>query len=224
MSAIDPGAALAAGAVTSLAGGQRVSLCEAVDTLLNTGVVVVGDAAISLADVDLVYVQLQLVIASAGKFMNSAKEPGGGSTWKPGLQSAGAPAAAVEAPPAPPPMWGSPTEPASPEAAAEPRRAPAPSQPHRPVSSAVAVKDDTEGGRATNGVAQLVLTVIKLLQELVERQAIRRIDDGDLTADQLEKLGTALMRQVEQLDQLKAAYGLTDGDLNIDLGPLGHLL
>ncbi|MCX6360178.1 MAG: gas vesicle protein K [Armatimonadetes bacterium] len=94
----------------------------------------------------------------------------------------------------------------------------------RPVSSAVAVKDDSEGGRATNGVAQLVLTVIKLLQELVERQALRRIDDGDLTADQIEKLGTALMRQVEELDRLKSAYGLTDDDLNLDLGPLGHLL
>jgi hypothetical protein len=224
MSAIDPGAALAAGVGTSLAGGQRVSLCEAVDTLLNTGVVVVGDAAISLADVDLVYVQLQLVIASAGKFMNAGREPGGGSTWKPGLRSAGAPAAAVESPPAPPPMWEAPSGSEAHEATSEPRPAPAPSQPLRPVASAIAVKDDSEGGRATNGVAQLVLTVIKLLQELVERQALRRIDDGDLTADQIEKLGTALMRQVEELDRLKSAYGLTDDDLNLDLGPLGHLL
>ena len=74
-----------------------------------------------------------------------------------------------------------------------------------------------------NGLGQLVLTVVKLLHELLERQAIRRIDSGALTEAQIERLGTTLMQQTEQIDRLRQMFNLEEEDLNIDLGPLGRL-
>jgi len=74
-----------------------------------------------------------------------------------------------------------------------------------------------------NGLGQLVLTVIKLLHELLERQALRRIDAGSLTEEQIERLGLTLMRQAEEIDRLRHEFGLEEKDLNLDLGPLGSL-
>jgi len=75
-----------------------------------------------------------------------------------------------------------------------------------------------------NGLGQLVLTLVKLLHELLERQAIRRMEAGSLTAAQIERLGTTLMRQAQEIDRLRQEFGLEEEDLNIDLGPLGKLL
>lgn len=78
--------------------------------------------------------------------------------------------------------------------------------------------------RVERGMAQLVLTVVELLRQLVERQALRRVEHGTLTEVQEEQLGLALMRLADTMDELKAHFGLTDEDLNIHLGPLGDLL
>lgn len=85
-------------------------------------------------------------------------------------------------------------------------------------------KLDIDGDRVRNGLAQLVLTLVKLLHELLERQAIRRMDSGSLTEEEIERLGLTLMRQAEELDRLRDVFELTDEDLNLDLGPLGRLL
>lgn len=77
--------------------------------------------------------------------------------------------------------------------------------------------------RARNGLGQLVLALVKLLHELLERQAIRRIDSGGLTGEEIERLGLTLMRQAEELDRLRREFGLSEDDLNLDLGPLGRL-
>ncbi len=70
---------------------------------------------------------------------------------------------------------------------------------------------------------QLVLTLIELIRELLERQALRRIDGGSLTAEEIERLGLTFLRLSEEMDRLKQQFGLTDDDLNLDLGPLGKL-
>jgi len=75
-----------------------------------------------------------------------------------------------------------------------------------------------------NSLGKLVLTLVELLRELLERQAIRRIEGGSLTDAQIERLGTTFMRLAEEMDRLKRQFGLRDDDLNIDLGPLGNLL
>jgi hypothetical protein len=71
---------------------------------------------------------------------------------------------------------------------------------------------------------KLVLTIIELIRQLMEKQALRRVDEGDLTDEQIEGLGTGLMHLEQAMDDLKARYDLTTADLNIDLGPLGPLL
>jgi hypothetical protein len=78
--------------------------------------------------------------------------------------------------------------------------------------------------RLEKGLAQLVLTVIELLRQLMERQALRRIDVGDLTADEVERLGRTFLALAERMDELKAEFGLQDEDLNLNLGPLGDLM
>jgi len=75
-----------------------------------------------------------------------------------------------------------------------------------------------------NGLGRLVLTLIKLLHELLERQAVRRMEAGSLTAGQTEELGIALMGQAQEIERLRKEFGLEDDDLNLDLGPLGKLL
>jgi hypothetical protein len=74
-----------------------------------------------------------------------------------------------------------------------------------------------------NGLGQLVLTLVKLLHELLERQALTRIDAGSLSDEQVENLGVTLMRQAEEIDRLRKRFGLKEEDLNLDLGPLGRL-
>ena len=74
------------------------------------------------------------------------------------------------------------------------------------------------------GLAQLVLTIVELLRQLMERQALRRIDVGNLSDDQVERLGQTFMELDKRMEQLREEFGLTEKDLNLDLGPLGRLL
>jgi len=78
--------------------------------------------------------------------------------------------------------------------------------------------------KVKNGLGQLVLTLIKLLHELLERQAIRRIDAESLTDEEIERLGVTLMKQAEEIERLRKEFSLEEEDLNLDLGPLGRLL
>jgi hypothetical protein len=73
-------------------------------------------------------------------------------------------------------------------------------------------------------LVKLVLTLVELIRQLMERQALRRAEGGDLTGEQVEALGLALMRLDEAMTRLKDHFGLDDHDLNLDLGPLGPLL
>ncbi|HLM45859.1 MAG TPA: gas vesicle protein K [Myxococcaceae bacterium] len=79
-------------------------------------------------------------------------------------------------------------------------------------------------GKLKNGLGQLVLTLVKLLHELLEKQAVRRMEGGSLSDEEIERLGLALMRQSEEIERLRVEFGLTEEDLNLDLGPLGKLL
>lgn len=71
-----------------------------------------------------------------------------------------------------------------------------------------------------NGLAKLVLSIIELVRRLLERQALRRMDSGNLTDEEIERLGNALMKLEEKMAELKASFGLTDKDLNLNLGPV----
>ncbi|HSK64464.1 MAG TPA: gas vesicle protein K, partial [Pyrinomonadaceae bacterium] len=74
------------------------------------------------------------------------------------------------------------------------------------------------------GLAKLVLTLIEFIRRLLEKQAVRRMEGGDLSPEQIEELGLALMRLEAKLQELKGQFGLADEDLNLDLGPIGRLI
>ena len=84
------------------------------------------------------------------------------------------------------------------------------------------VNADPEG--VERGLAQLVLTVVELLRQLMERQALRRVEAGGLDNETVERLGRTLMALEERMRELKEIFELEDEDLNLDLGPLGRLL
>lgn len=84
------------------------------------------------------------------------------------------------------------------------------------------VEIDPEGLK--NGLGQLVLTLVRLLHELLEKQALRRMEAGTLTDAQVEAIGLTLMRQAEEIERLRELFHLEPDDLNLDLGPIGRLL
>jgi hypothetical protein len=83
---------------------------------------------------------------------------------------------------------------------------------------------DADPESVQRGLVQLVLTLVELLRQLMEKQAIRRVEVGDLSDEQIERLGRTLMLLEERMAELRDHFGLTQEDLNIDLGPLGRLL
>lgn len=83
---------------------------------------------------------------------------------------------------------------------------------------------DADPESVEKGLVQLVLTLVELLRQLMERQAIRRVDAGGLSDDEIERLGRTLMLLDERMTELREHFGLEPEDLNIDLGPLGRLL
>ena len=83
---------------------------------------------------------------------------------------------------------------------------------------------ETDADHVERDLIKLVLTIVELVRQLMEKQALRRVDEGDLGDDQVEELGTALMRLEEAMTDLQERFDLTAEDLNLDLGPLGTIL
>lgn len=83
---------------------------------------------------------------------------------------------------------------------------------------------DADEDTLEKGLAQLVLAVVELLRQLIDRQALRRVEAGNLTDDEVERLGRALMALEDRMAELRQVFGLSEEDLNLDLGPLGRLL
>ena len=82
---------------------------------------------------------------------------------------------------------------------------------------------NAEPGTAAQELGRLVLTLVEVVRKVLEHQAVRRMDSGTLSPEEVERLGVALLRLSERMDELKTAFGLRDEDLDIDLGPLGRL-
>jgi hypothetical protein len=85
-------------------------------------------------------------------------------------------------------------------------------------------KIDVNAEGVEQGLAQLVLTLVEFLRQLLERQAVRRMEGGSLSDEEVERVGLALMKLEEKVHQLADQFGLRPADLNINLGPLGDLL
>lgn len=96
---------------------------------------------------------------------------------------------------------------------------PIPEQPI-PEQSRVGQRWDTDAAGIRRDLGRLVLSIVELLRQLMERQALRRVDSATLSEDQVEELGLALMRLEQAMTELREHFGLEPGDLGLDLGPL----
>ena len=91
------------------------------------------------------------------------------------------------------------------------------------VAESLPQRLNTDPDKVENGLAKLVLTLIEVLRKVLEHQAVRRMEGGHLSDAEIEKLGVALLRLNDRMQDMKGIFGLTDDDLQIDLGPLGRL-
>lgn len=190
---------------------ETASLVGMLDRLLDQGVHVAGDLVIGLADVDLIRASLRLLVASE----DTAQRTGHSIT--PG------PAAHRTTTSSSPPRVRLATE-AGGSAQADPTQVPPRPLPRSQATSRPVYRVDDDGDRAlVDGVAKLVLTVVAVIHDLVERQAIRRVEAGTLSDDQVERLGVALQALAERMAEVREVFGMSDEDLNLDLGPLGNL-
>jgi hypothetical protein len=91
------------------------------------------------------------------------------------------------------------------------------------LARALPERINADPDKVEQGLARLVLTLIELLRRVLEHQAVRRMDGGSLSDEEVERLGLALLKLSQRMDELKATFGLGDEDLDIDLGPLGRI-
>jgi hypothetical protein len=208
------------------------TLLELLNRVLDRGVVLRGDVTISLAGVDLVYLGLNTLLTSVA----TARETLGrdvGPRRLPSSSAAQVSPSVIGEPSRPSSVSGRPAvSPAVAEAAAGGRPAPAPgtASGEDPVQAALAEvarvlpsRIDVDPEAVQRDLARLVLTLVELLRRVVEHQAIRRMDDPDLSAEQVERMGIALEKLEEKLAEIREVFGLAEGDLDVDLGPLGKL-
>ena len=92
------------------------------------------------------------------------------------------------------------------------------------IQEALPAKIDANPQNAEKGLAKLVLTLVELIRKLMEKQAMRRVEGGSLTDEEIEKVGETLMKLENKMKELKEIFELKDEDLNINLGPLGDLM
>jgi len=92
------------------------------------------------------------------------------------------------------------------------------------IQNALPKRIDANPKNVEKGLAKLVLTLIELIRKLMEKQAMRRIDAGSLTEEEIERVGETLMKLENKMQELKGVFGLKDEELNINLGPLGDLM
>jgi hypothetical protein len=101
---------------------------------------------------------------------------------------------------------------------------PAPESPAELLAGLPARLEADAGESPERGLARLVLTLVELLRQLLERQAVRRMEGGGLAAEEVERMGLALMELEAKMEELRTVFRLEEADLNLDLGPLGELL
>ena len=223
---------------------EQLELTDLLNTALDKGVVVHGDVTLAVADIDLVKLNVGLLLSALETIeandarARHAQQPSLANVFGPPRfdrvrEQSSQPAEADVSGGSPPgralrslsSVGGTPTADTTPAAG---QAAPNPSQQPQDASlNAVArglperINADAPG--VESGLARLVLTLIEVLRKVLEHQAIRRMDGGKLNHAEVEQLGLALSRLNDRMQELKRVFGLSDEDLQIDLGPLGRL-
>ncbi|OLC20041.1 MAG: gas vesicle protein K [Chloroflexi bacterium 13_1_40CM_68_21] len=83
---------------------------------------------------------------------------------------------------------------------------------------------DVDPDEVEQGLAKLVLALVEFLRQLLERQAVRRMEGGTLSEEEIERMGLALMRLEQKVHEMARGFGLDPAELNLGLGPLGNLI
>lgn len=187
--------------------GDEVTLLDVVDGLLEEGVSVSGDATISVAGVDLVYLGLGLVLSAV-----ETLERDGRLAPRPGRPASPRLARPVQSSPA----FG--------PGAASARELEAARRELEQVRARLPERIDVDPQSAERGLAKLVLTIVELIRRLLERQAIRRMEGGSLSDEEVERVGLALMRLETKVREFARLFGLDPRELTLGLGPVGRLL
>jgi hypothetical protein len=193
-------------------GEPRVELSEVLNHILDKGVVLKGEVMLAVADIDLIKLDLGLLLSAVETAMR-APRVGGARTL--GLASPGLESRRVQA------ASGSTMESQVVESLDAPGGAIV--TPLETVAESLPQRLNTDPDKVENGLAKLVLTLIEVLRKVLEHQAVRRMEGGHLSDAEIEKLGIALLRLNDRMQDMKGIFGLTDDDLQIDLGPLGKL-
>jgi len=195
------------------------TILELLDRLLDKGVVVKGEVLLSVADIDLVYLNLGLLLSSVKTVEKAARKGNNGKatliSWETSTQGEFLDEPQIE--------FGkgvSESKGGNGETAAKAL----PSVIDHGMEEIFKPKANIDPKNVEKGLTKLVLTLVDLIRKLMEKQAIRRIEGGFLTAGEIEKMGNTFLLLDEKMEQLKKVFGLKDEDLNLDLGPLGELI
>jgi hypothetical protein len=220
---------------------RHITLLELLDRVIDKGVVAKGEVMLSVADIDLIYLNLGLLLSSVKTVERAARR--GGSRWLHQPPPSGKsylgelPAEEEEAITLPSQNeLLSATESSDKEEQPLHEQASQESNEELSASAVQLLPDQDERSRppaaktsidhksVEQGLAKLVLTLIDLLRKLMEKQAIRRIEDNQLSDQEIEELGNTFFLLNERMEELKKIFHLENEDLNLDLGPLGELL
>jgi hypothetical protein len=196
-------------------GDERLELAEVLSHVLDKGVVLRGEVMLAVADIDLVKLDLGLLLTAVETVLRRGG-PGIAEARRDRLPGTTAPRERPAIAPS-----GSTME----SQVVETLHAPgdAPVTPLETVAEGLPPRLNTDPDKIENGLAKLVLTLIEVLRKVLEHQAVRRMEGGHLSDEEVERLGVALLRLNDRMQDMKGIFGLTDDDLQIDLGPLGTL-
>ena len=200
--------------VDNIFGDERLELSDLLSHVLDKGVVLKGEVMLAVADIDLVRLDLGLLLTAVETVLGR----GGGLAGpeRAGLLSAAAPRERPVIAPS-----GSTMESQVVQTLDAPKNAAI--TPLETVAQGLPPRLNTDPDKIENGLAKLVLTLIEVLRKVLEHQAVRRMEGGHLSDEEVERLGVALLRLNDRMQDMKGIFGLTDDDLQIDLGPLGRL-
>ena len=196
-------------------GDERVDLSDLLSHVLDKGVVLKGEVMLAVADIDLVRLDLGLLLTAVETTLSRGSGEG---------EKRGAARPALLGAPRKRPMMapsGSTMESQVVQTLDAPRDAAI--MPLETVAEGLPPRLNTDPDKVENGVAKLVLTLIEVLRKVLEHQAVRRMEGGHLSDEEVERLGVTLLRLNDRMQDMKGIFGLTDDDLQIDLGPLGRL-
>ena len=209
------------GEAATLLGDDALDLSDLLNTVLDRGAVVHGEVTVAVADVDLIKLNIGLLLQAVATA--ELRRPAAGA--RPAVNSLAGAMGAVPhrgVPALGAPVLAKPIHPDTKKgyssAAAEPVK-----QSLNAVAQGLPERINADVSGPETGLARLVLTLIEVLRKVLEHQAVRRMEGGRLTDEEVERLGLALARLNDRMSELKRVFGLSEEDLQIDLGPLGRL-